>query len=448
MRHTAPEHTWNHLRIQGSQIQPRTIEINGYKHAMVQVFAASIAANRPVLIKNAPLVDDTYILKQIIEKCGGSTSIENHQVLIDPRSMSSSHVDPVLSKAIHGSLYLMPALATHLGEFVFHEAGGCQIGSTESGGRRPFEHMLDIMSRFGIARSTIDGAYRGERRSRPESVTIDILNYSTHPDEAQGPLISSATKTAILCALATKKTRILHPYLKTDVMDLLRLLKSFGCRVKISEDSLEIHASIAEGAQEPLDFKLTSCGSEIISYIALAVHTHTRLELRASDLETVKMNLKPEFELLSKMNVDVEFHDDKIIVSGATPVRSVDIDVTHSGIQSDHHPFFALMLLHGTGHARIREYVWKDRFAYVEELKKLGADMTRSGNHLFVTPSRTSIGGQTLLATDTRSAAVLTLAALRAEHTTVIKNAYHLRRGYEDLIPNLQAAGARVETLA
>lgn len=437
---------WNALSIRSGPIEPRPIWINGYKHSMIQVIAAAIAADVPILIKNAPLVDDTFVLKGIIERCSGSVDIDQHRVLIRPGGISDPAVDPVASRAIHGSLYLIPALGVRLGEFVFGEAGGCRIGSAGDGGRRPFEHIFDVMSHFGIACTTTGGQHRGERRARVHSVTIDILRYSTQQDETHGPLISSATKAAILCSLSTRETTILNPYLKTDVLDLLRLLRDLGCDVEATGDRVHIRGGARRASGRPLEFTLSPCGSEIVTYIALSVHTGTSLELRVGDLEAVRQNLKPEFELLRQMNVDVEFDDGSMFVSGGAPVRSVDIEVTHRGIQSDHHPFFALMLLRGGGTARIREHVWKDRFSYVNELRKLGAVLAQEDNQVTVSPSQTSRGGQTLFAGDTRSVAVLTLAALGAEGSTVIEGAQHLRRGYEDLIPNLQAAGARIET--
>jgi len=420
--------------------QNEPITINGYKHAMVQVIAASIAANRIVTIMNPPLVDDTWILKNIIESCGGTVTLCNHRLTIDPTNIHRGPINSEESKQIHGALYLMPAFAVRFGTFSFLETGGCQIGDKSTQGQRPSEHILDVLAHFGFMPSS------DQHIPLPSEVTIDILHYSDNPKKISGSQISSATKTAILCALSTQKTIIKNPYIKADVRNLLKLLTLFGFTISISNNIITVVAPSSKLSKVPIEFFLPPCGSEVMTYIALSVLASTPLMLKVDNWDDLQKNLEDEFLLLKQMDVSIHFKNGIISITPPQKIQSVDIDVTHHGIQSDHHPFFALMLLRGNRPAMIREFVWKDRFAYVEELKKIGVHARRENHVLTLTPSKLQSNTTVLSATDTRAAAVLLVAGLCAEGETIIHDIHHLHRGYQDLIPNLKKLGGKITT--
>jgi UDP-N-acetylglucosamine 1-carboxyvinyltransferase len=432
------------VKIKPKKLCNGEIQINGYKHAMVQIIAVSIALNVPVLITNAPLTDDIYILKQIIENCGGFLSIKGQQVLVNPQSMSIIDINANLSKQIHGSIYLMPAFAVRFGKFSFGEGGGCQIGDQKENGRRPISHILSVMSKFSITNQFIDDAIQGKQIQKKNEVIINIMEYSDSSELATGALISGATKTAILCAVQTNKTRILNPYLKADVQDLLRFLIQLGFIVEINPNFIEIIRPNKLITENIIAFELTECISEVITYVALAVHTHIQLNIQLKQVHLLKKLLAPELELLNKIGVRLKFHKNGIHVIGGNQLKNTNIDVLHDGIQSDHHPFFTLMLLQADKKSEIREFVWKNRFSYANELRKLGANLLREENMLHIYPSSISRSNLLLKATDTRAAAVLLLAALTSSDTVSIEGIHHLNRGYSTLINNLEKLGSHL----
>ena len=127
------------LQVKPATLRGDEITINGYKHAMVQVICAAVATGGRVCIKNAPGVDDTQVMADIFCAAQASAFADNGYVF-DASGYADPAVDPILSRKIHGSLYLMPALAVRFGRFVFGQAGGCQIG--DGSGARPIQHML------------------------------------------------------------------------------------------------------------------------------------------------------------------------------------------------------------------------------------------------------------------------------------------------------------------
>lgn len=345
------------LHIKHHQLRAGNVSLCGYKHAMVQVIAAAISIDQPVVIENPPLVDDTFVYCSIIERAGGCAYIAEGKLHIDPRGMSGTKIPFDLSQKIHGSLYLMPSYAMRFGGFEFFGSGGCQIGGNQSRGKRPVGHILSVMEKFGIELMTSESKIAGRMQRASSPTCLDILEYSDNPLIMQGPLVGGATKAAIICGLHQRKVMIANPYLKTDVRDLLRFIEAAGFQVNQTPGLLEIIKTDNTARDAPIHFKLSPCISELITYVALAAHTGIELTLTGLDKKRVLLGMAPEFALFDRMGLPYRWEGNELHIDKFDRLQSIDIDVTPEGIQSDHHPFFALMLLKGTSVSRIREFV-------------------------------------------------------------------------------------------
>lgn len=411
---------------------------------MVQIISASIANNIQVVIENVPLVDDTYVLMDIINNAGGDCRLEGHRLFCNPNGMKISKIPEHLSEKIHGSLYLMPAYAVRFKKFWIGKTGGCQIGNSSQKQERPVQHMLDIMKGYGIEINVENDFLLGKiENTPPQCIFFNIADFSQSADMLTGSHISGATKTALLLAPLVQKLELERPYNKTDVRDLLRFYQLIGHKVDVTDTTIKIDPVSVEN-NSCYTFSLTECVSEVMTYFALAIHCGIELELLVKNPDSIMQGLKIEFELLDKMGVQYKINKNSIHIYKTDKINPINIDVTNDSIQSDHLPFFALMLLRAESESILREFVWKERFAYVSELKKLGADLTLDGNRLLVRPSKLYQGDLELKAYDTRSAAITILAALTTKGSVVIHNLHHLYRGYESFIENLNSLGANI----
>jgi UDP-N-acetylglucosamine 1-carboxyvinyltransferase len=436
------------LRVNPTKMHGGSISINGYKHAMVQVVCAAIATGRRVQIENTPNVDDTSVFSKIIIKGGGSVIQNGNTWEFDTTDYFSSRVPPQLSRLIHGSLYLMPALAARFGKFEFAEAGGCQIGDGKKKGARPIEHMLSVMNSFGIECHQDNGSISGKRISTPSKVEVDISSFSTEADKLAGSHMSGATKTALLCALNCDSVIIHNPYHKADVSDLILFIRKLGTHdLRFVGTSIVLNRVRQIKSSATVSFTLTDCVSEVMTYITAAVHMDLQLSLAVSDGERVASALRMELQLLREAGVPVLIGRKCIKVNRCKLISPLNIEVTNDSIQSDHHPFFALILMRARSKSTITEHVWRERFGYVSELVRLGACMVRNKNSVHIEPSEIKIGRQVLMATDTRAAAICLLGSLRASGPTLIEFANHLDRGYADLVPSLRKLGADIEKI-
>lgn len=438
------------LRISSSELRPTSLSVGGYKHATVGLIALAIAVARPVILSNVPDIEDVRVLNQIIREGGGLATLEQGVLTLDTRSYKPYDIPATISKRAHGVLYLMPVLLGRFGRIHLGQSGGCALDGSGTGAQRPVHHMISVLERFGATLRYQDCTIEGEA-NKFSACDIDCMFYSERSDVLTGPLVSGATKTAILAAACTHagETRIRNYYPKPDVTELLCFLEKAGFCVRFEGKDLVLSRSsvLLISYDAPIHHQVVSCLSEVMTYIALAQHCGIAVTLTGLTGERLRKGLVAELALLNTMEIQLDWQNNDLIIKPAMQLRSCDIEVTSVGIYSDHQPFFALMLLRGHRAARIREHVWKKRFSYVRELGRLGAQIAEGEANIIVTPSALTEGGQTVVAEDLRAAAVLVLAALTVPGWTRVRNAHHLVRGYPDLVSVLRSMGAQIESL-
>ena len=430
-----------------SLLKSGKISIAGYKHAAVPIISASLILPQSIVnLYNVPNIADTVILSKIIHTLGGFAVFEGNKLSIRTESIYNHIVPSDLSQQIHGALYLLPTLLARLGKVVLGGCGGCQIGNSISpgGSSRPIDHMISVLSQFGckfsLDRDCITGSSKGF-----QSCVVNILDYSDNKETINGPLVSGATKTAILAALAVEKgtTEIINPYLKPDVTELLEFIKLVGYRAELKGNTLYISKNTI---CYELNYTLMSDISEIMTYLTCALyHKIPSLTLDNINTEKVLKGLAPELEYLHGMGIKINWQNDQLQICGNQEIKACDIIVTSTGIFSDHQPLFALLLSLADDFSKIIEKVWHKRFSYAEELKKMGLNVQINNNVLIIQPSLPNIGKQCLRVADLRAAAVLIISALKAPHYTIINNINHLYRGYVNFIGELKKLGAAIE---
>jgi UDP-N-acetylglucosamine 1-carboxyvinyltransferase len=414
---------------------------------MVSILATCAAQRGRVVLCNAPQILETEILSELLVAAGASIHRAGGKLHVDCTGIERGDVNPGLSRQIHGSIYLVPALMAALGEVRFGGSGGDLIAGGP-GGTRPVAHMLNVIGSFG-GRFIERGAWLEGRAPKWQPASIDVMQFSERSDLLTGPLVSGVTKTAIIAAAGVAvagATRILHPYPKPDVAEPVRYLR----RSRDVSEALEaIIIGPASGTEQDswIEWDLVPDLSEIMTYVTLAVVKRVSIRIEGVNASRVRSGLTAELELLTLMGVTLIWEESALVVQPPSSIRSVDIDVTSVGIYSDHQPFFALMLLLGDRPARIREQVWPKRFAYAPELCRLGARIDVGIGEIVVRPSVLKESLTPVMATDLRAAAVLALAACMTPGPVTVTGLDHLRRGYTSLLGTLSRMGADIRVL-
>lgn len=295
-----------HLSLSVKSVNPKSASLNldGYKHSMVQIIALALAAKTAVIIENPPLVIDTYVFVALIKEMGGDAKIIHNKLHIDMKNVCINTISYYLSQLIHGSMYLCPALLCSNGEFNYYGSGGCRIGNG-SNNERPVEHIMSVMKSFGASIEVNPVGVHGTCNidNSREPVEINISNYSTAPGFLSGALVGGATKTAIIMSLSREKVIIKDPYLKTDVLDMIAFIQLLGKKVVVNQNELIISGEIHKNCKQAYRVTLTECVSEIITYSTLALLQQTKLTFKELNKPVIVKGLKPEFELFDNMGI-------------------------------------------------------------------------------------------------------------------------------------------------
>lgn len=300
---------------------------------------------------------------------------------------------------------------------------------------------MEVLSKFGVHISFAEKCISGKMCPVENIDEIDIMSFSTDAHTLSGPLVGGATKTALILAVNKERFVIKNAYLKTDVMDMLRFLDSIGKNVEIIGPDIIIQGAVKRNIVYETPFSLTQCISEIITYSILCLASGKKVRFLNLNRTTIERSLAPEFSLFKQMGVVTVWQGTDLIVYAPTKINSIDIVVQPSTIQSDHHPFFAFLLLFGQKQVTLTEYVWKDRFKYIENLQKMGAIINVNGNQITITPSELKKYEGNLPALDVRSAAVTLVASIVSRSHVDIIDAHHIFRGYSRLKQNMQELG-------
>jgi UDP-N-acetylglucosamine 1-carboxyvinyltransferase len=434
------------MAIHGGRPLRGEVAIGGYKHALTVVAAAAVAAGRRVTLRNVPMTTEVRVLAEILGQMGARSELSggDHLWELDTRPMRSVPVPAELSRRIHGSLYLAPAMLARFGSVSFAGAGGDRIGPVELGGARPTAQVAAVMERFGaVVDVDASGGIHAAARSL-RGCTLDLLEFSSHASRLRGPAACSATKTALLLgAMAGGETGLRNPVDREATRELGDFLRVCGASVTRAPDGWRVRGGATSGP--PLAHDLISDSTEIVTFAVCAAITGGSLLLTGITGERSWPAIAEELRVLRQAGVPVEHGRDWLRVDAGGSLRPCDVEIECNGLSTDAHPLLALLLLGAGGESRITDHVWTNRFAYAELLEAMGGrvEVRRPTIHLW--QSVLGPPAAPLRPTDSRAAAVAVLAGLAAPGSTTIEDAGHLDRGYERLAERLRSVGAQLE---
>jgi len=386
--------------------------------------AAAILARDRVTLSNVPRVTDTRVMGDILKALGGSADGEG-TVVIDATHANTAEVPPELGRRMRATILMLGALVGR-----FHRARVPRPGGDDIGARRVEQHL------------------RGLRQmgARIEERTDELI---AEADELHGarivfdlPTVTGTENILLAAVLAEGQTEIFNAAREPHVEDLCRLLGKMGARIEgIGTEHLlvdgvrELH-----GAEHTVIPDYLEAGTYALA--AVAAGGDLRLECSSpQDLNIVLLKLE-------QAGVDVEAGDGwfRVAREQGRPILPTDMSTwPYPGFPTDLQAQYMTLMTQAEGDTVISEYVHENRFQHVEQLRKMGADITVEGRlHAFVHgPSR--LTGTELAVPDIRSGAALVIGALCAEGESVLRNAWHVERGYEDIVGKLTSVGASIE---
>lgn len=408
--------------IKGGKPLSGEVVISGAKNAVVAILPAAILSDEPCIIENIPNISDVTIILQILDEMGAKVRMLNKTTVeIDPRTLRNVPVPYEKAKLMRASSYF---LGTLLGRF--HEAhvsmpGGCDLGD------RPIDQHLKCFSALG-ATYNIDGGM--------VNLTADTLvgNQIFFDKNSVGATINGIMAATKADGLTIIENAAKEPH----VVDLANFLNSMGADILgAGTDVIKIR-----GVKRLHGTTYSVIPDQIEAGTFMTIAAATKSDLLIKNV--IPKHLEPITQKLVKIGVTVEQFDDAVRVIGGADYRGTSVKTQpHPGFPTDMQPQMAAVLTCAKGASMVTESIFDNRFRYVDELRRMGANISVEGR-VAVIEGVDSLKGAPVKATDLRAGAALIVAALSAGGTTEIYDIYHIERGYENMEEKLRNLGADI----
>lgn len=411
--------------IKGGTPLKGTIAISGSKNAALPVIAGALLADSPVTIHNIPRLQDIYTFNNVLRVVGAKVDFKEQEntVEIDPTHVSYLEAPYDLVRKMRASFYMLGALVGKHGYAKVSLPGGCAWGP------RPVDLHLKGMEAMGI-KITLDKGYviaKADKELTGDSFTLK-------------PSSVGATVNLLLAAvLRAKKFTINNAAKEPDVVQLCNFLVKMGANIEgIGTSTLTIRkVEKLNGVEISNDPDRIELGTYMI---AGAMHPDSELTLTGCNAD----HLGNFPELLRQTGTDVSIDGTTIHIKAPETLIPVSVKTDiYPGFPTDLQAQWATMLTQAEGESSVTDSVYFDRFSYVPELTRLGADMYVDQNTVHI-KGKTPLTGASVMSTDLRASVSLVLAAMIAKNTTEVLRVYHLDRGYESLENKLNPVGAKI----
>jgi UDP-N-acetylglucosamine 1-carboxyvinyltransferase len=415
------------LIIKGNKKLLGSINISGSKNATLPILAATLLADKTIILKNVPLVQDVYTMINLLKFIGLNIKIEkNLNILKITSNKNLKTIAPykLLKTMRAGVLVLGPLLAKYKKAKV-SLPGGCAIGA------RPVNLHLFALEKLGAKIKIKNGYIYASAKNGLKGAAVKFPSISV-----------GATENAILAAVsATGKSVISNCAIEPEIQDMIVFLKKMGCNINFigKRKILIIGTKNFKSASHEIIFDRIELGTYLIA-AALAGKKVIFLKIKPNIIET-------EIKLLKKMGVRMKVEKNKITILESVRLNSANIKTEpYPGFPTDLQAQIMVLMLRASGTSKITENIFENRFMHVPELRRMGAKIITKKNVALISgPSKLS--GAEVMATDLRASVSLVLAALIAENRTVINRVYHLDRGYENLEKKLKKCNATINRI-
>lgn len=424
------------FRIEGGRKLSGAVKIQSSKNAVLPILAASLLAERgDTIINNVPDLADVNIMLKVLERVGAK--VESHtddkhreapsqsKVVINAEHLRSYEAPYDLVRKMRASFLVMGPLLARLGKAKVSLPGGCVLGP------RPVNLHLAGLARLGAKVKEEHGYVLAS--SKKLSGNVIFFDRPSH----------TGTENILMTAcLSQGQTTIVNAACDPEVADLARFLNLMGAKIKGAGNS----TIKVEGVKKLKAVEYTPIPDRLdaATFMMAACITRGSVELKNVVPEHLRMvTLK-----LREMGAQIEEDRGRIKVKGPRKLKPLSvITYPHPGFPTDMQASMMALTCIADGTSQIRETVFEERFTHAMELCRLGADIKISGDRATIN-GIPKLRGASVMASDIRGGAGLTLAGLAAEGNTEVLRVYHIDRGYDRMEERLAQLGASIKRIA
>ena len=407
--------------VQGSGPLNGVVPIGGAKNSALKLMAASLLAEGSTSLLNVPDIADVAIMGELLEAMGVQVERVGDRIDIDV----PAELDPVapysLVERMRASIVVLGPLLARLGRARVAMPGGDDFGS------RPIDMHLQGLEQLGATFSHEHGDITGKA---DRLVGAEVL--------LEFPSVGATENLMMAAVLARGTTIIENAAREPEITDLANFLSQMGATI----DGLGTSRLTVEGVEvlRPTTYTVIPDRVEAATFLSAVAVCGGDVLLKGARSDHMEMLIRK----LEEMGMSLAAEPSGLRVEVRNRLRAVDIStLPYPGLATDYKPFLVTALCVAEGAGMVTENIFAGRFRYIDELVRMGAEIRAEGRHAVVRGVE-RLSGAPVRAHDIRAGAALVVAGLVAEGETVISDAHHVDRGYEDLAGKLASVGALV----
>ncbi|RAX55162.1 UDP-N-acetylglucosamine 1-carboxyvinyltransferase [Helicobacter sp. 16-1353] len=416
----------DYLQIEGNHNLSGSVTISGAKNAALPLIAMTILAKNSVLLGNLPNVVDVRVLIKLLVMLGAnSIDKDKNTIEINTNDINNTKVVYDIVRKMRASILLLGPLLARFGKCQVSLPGGCAIGA------RPVDLHIKAMQNMG-AKIQIKNGYinaTAPKGLKGSNIIFDKITVT-------------GTENVIMAAtLAKGKTTIINPAKEPEVIQLCDVLKQNGVDIS-GQGSDEITIIGTDGELINIaDISIIPDRIEAGTYLCAGAITNSTITIK----NIIPKHLEAILNKLKEIGFNINIDKDSITIFKSKELNAFELTTSeYPGFPTDMQAQFMALATQCKGVSTIKERLFENRFMHVNELQRLGANISLLGNVANIN-GKTNLIGADVMATDLRASSALVLAGLVASGETKIHRIYHLDRGYEKIEDKLSKIGVHIK---
>ena len=410
------------IQIKGKNQLTGEIEISGAKNAVLKQMILPILCEGHYKIENVPNIADVFYMQDVLGVLGITSNLEGKTLeIVSPNDISVEAPYEIVQK-MRASIIVLGPLLARKGEAKIAFPGGDQLGP------RPVKMHIEALEKMGASFELDHGVLIGKTDGL-KGVEINLPYASV-----------GATENTLLAAVLAEGTTVIENAAREpEVVDLVKMLKNMGADIT-GEGSSEI---VINGVSTLKSTNHKVIGDRIVAgtYIGAFLSTNGNGKIVGINPDHLPMEIKK----FTEMGAKFEISSDSIEVESPKQLSPIDIStLPFPGIATDLQPIFGASLLKANGTSIITENVYDQRFQWIPEVQRMGADIQIGWQHAMI-KGVDKLSGAPVHSTDIRTGASLIIAALQADGESTISGIDHIERGYENIVSLLSSIGSEIE---
>ena len=406
------------------------VVVPGAKNSVLKLMAATLLADGTYLLTNVPIIEDVAIMADLLSAVGlrierrpaPAGEVGQHLTIVNSGAITP--VAPLeLADRIRASVNLVGPLLGRFGQIDIALPGGDDFGG------RPIDMHLRGLEAMGAQFDiTPDGIVGRCARLTGAEIVFDF------------PSVGATENVLMAAVVADGVTTISNAAREPEIVDLCNMLRKMGCRIDgIGSNTLTI-IGVEPSSLQSVSHEVVTDRVQSATYIAAVGMCGGSIRVSRANAHHMGMMLTR----FTDMGMIFDIDDDGITATAPAKLTAVNVStLPYPGVATDYKPLVVAMLSIANGAGIVTENLYPGRFRYVEELRKLGANISIDGHHAIVRGVDHLVGAN-VVAPDIRAGAALVVAGLAATGITEIGDVFHIDRGYDDIVGRLSALGASI----